>query len=310
MGLNHLRILDILLAKNQLSIYDSDPKKLKTALKKYNIKQNDNLNELIKKADKIIIATSTSSHFELLCKCIEFNKKSIFVEKPYVQDLSQANKINRLIEKYDSKIFVGLIENFNSSVNSILKSIDTKTILNLELDRQSRVNDNSNKDIDVIFDLMIHDLSLAILFNGNIESFKIDSFKKNNNLVYVKVFLTHKNQSLSTIISSKISDKKARSLNILGKNYFLDANLLESEFSIYKSANVKNKELYKVIYNIDRVQADPSEPLLSELNYYLKNYDKDKSSFSRQFSLKFNFELIKLCNTLKKNAIKCGIDIS
>ena len=63
MGLNHLRILNILLSKNHLSIFDSDPKKLTTALKKFNIKQNDNLDDLIRKADKIIIATSTSSHF-------------------------------------------------------------------------------------------------------------------------------------------------------------------------------------------------------------------------------------------------------
>ena len=157
---------------------------------------------------------------------------------------------------------------------------------------------------------MIHDLSLAILFNGEIKSYKIDALKKKDNIVYLKAFLLHKNQSLSTIISSKISDKKIRSLNILGKDYFLDANLLESEFSVYNSSNIKDKELYKVMYNIDKVQANPSEPLLSELNYYLKNYDTDKSSFSKQFSLKFNFELIQLCDNFKKSAIRCGIDIS
>ena len=75
MGLNHLRILKLLIKKEDIFIFDNNKLKLKKNLSELGKTQSSNLEDLIKLVDKIIIATSTDSHFQLIKKCLKFKKK-------------------------------------------------------------------------------------------------------------------------------------------------------------------------------------------------------------------------------------------
>ena len=81
--------------------------------------QSSNLEDLIKLADKIIIATNTDSHFQLIKRCLKLKKNKIFIEKPFVNKISHAKSLEKILKKNKSKIFVGLIERFNSSILSL-----------------------------------------------------------------------------------------------------------------------------------------------------------------------------------------------
>ena len=70
-----------------------------------------------------------------------------------------------------------------------------------------------NKDIDVVKDLMIHDLDLAIKFNGKIKNIDAIGIVRNKIIEYAKVNILHINKSISTLTASRITDKKIRMLN-------------------------------------------------------------------------------------------------
>ena len=72
MGSNHLRVLNMLLPKNEIIIYDKNQKKLDECLKYNKISQSKNLESLLSISSKVIIATSTNSHINLIKKCIKF----------------------------------------------------------------------------------------------------------------------------------------------------------------------------------------------------------------------------------------------
>jgi len=311
MGLNHLRILKLLIKKEDIFIFDKNKLILKKYLSEHNKTQSTNLEELIKLVDKIIIATSTDTHFQLIKKCLKFKKNKIFIEKPLVNKISHAKNLEKILKKNKSKIFVGLIERFNSSVVSLKEYVSNKKIFNIDINRSARVP-KRNKDIDVISDLMIHDIDLAIQFNGDIKSIEATGLIDNANIELAKVNLTHKNNSISSLTSSRITDKKIRNLDMLGRNFFISANLLESEFTVYKQAKYEQRSNtpYKISSKLEKIQSNPSEPLLMELDYFLNFFYKDSSSFSKTFSQSYNLKLLKICKEISRKVLKCGIKIN
>ncbi len=311
MGLNHLRILKLLVRKEDIFVFDKNKLKLKKCLSELSKTQTTNLNDLIKLSDKIIIATNTDSHFHIIKHCLKLKKNKIFVEKPIVSKISHAKNLEKILNKKKSKIFVGLIERFNSSIVSLKKYVSNKKIYNIDINRSARVP-KRNKDIDVISDLMIHDIDLAIQFNGDIKSIEATGLIDKINIELAKVNLTHKNGSISSLTSSRITDKKIRNVDMLGKNFYLSANLLESEITVYKQAKYEQKSNtpYKISSKLEKIQSNPSEPLLMELDYFLNFFDKDNSSFSKTFSQSYNLKLLKICKEISKKVIKCGIKIN
>ena len=246
----------------------------------------------------------------MIKKCIEFKKKKIFVEKPYVNDISKAKIINQLLKKNKIRIFVGLIERFNSNVLSLRNYIKNQKILSIDFNRTARVN-RRNQDIDVVSDLMIHDIDLAIQFNGEIKLITATGLIKNKIIQHATVNLTHKNNSLSSLSASRMTDKKMRNIDVLLKNSFISANLLENEISVYKQAKYsqKNNKPYKISSRLEKIQSNPSEPLLLELEYFLKYFEGKNTLYSKSFSQEYNLGLLKICKNISNKILKFGINI-
>ena len=160
MGSNHFRVLKLLLKNSKdLLLYDSNKKRLSLFLKKHNVIQERNLDKLIKMADRVIIASNTSSHYKIVIKCIKNGAKIIFVEKPFMKSFDEAKKVNKILKNNKIKIFVGLIERFNSSIVSLRNYLKTKKIYHFEANRTARVPFR-NKDINIKVRIVIKTLGL------------------------------------------------------------------------------------------------------------------------------------------------------
>ena len=183
-------------------------------------------------------------------------------------------------------------------MQTILKK---EKILNLDLTRTSRV-DNRNKDVDVVLDLMLHDIDIALKFNGDIKKIFAVGFKKNKLIETATVILIHKNNSLSRLHASRITDKKVRELSVLTSKFYIDANLLEREFTIYKNASYSEipGKSYKVSNNLEKVQSLPTEPLFLELDFFLNKKMDNKMFNQKDFNEKYHHKLLTICEKIKK----------
>ena len=301
MGSNHLRVLKMLLPKNDILIYDKNKKILSSNLKINNNTQSKNLSDLLNVSSKVIIATPTNTHFDIIQRCIKSGIKNIFVEKPLVKTLEESKKIIKLVKKNNIKINVGLIERFNSIFIPLQKILKNEKIINLDLSRTARV-ENRNKDVDVVLDLMLHDIDISLKLNGDIKKIFAVGYKKNNIIENATVNLIHKNNSLTRLYASRITDKKVRELNVLTSKFYVEANLLEREFSIYKNASYSEgpKKLYKVSNNLEKVQSLPTEPLFLELDFFLNNKIENNIYKQSEFNEKYHHKLLLICDKIKK----------
>ena len=128
-------------------------------------------------SSKVIIATPTHTHFDIIQKCIKSGIKNIFVEKPLVKTFEESKKIINLVKKNNIKISVGLIERFNSIFIPLQKILKNEKIINLDLSRTARV-ENRNKDVDVVLDLMLHDIDISLKLNGDVKKIFAVGYKK------------------------------------------------------------------------------------------------------------------------------------
>ena len=282
MGVNHLNNLLNIKNIKLINIYD---KIKRTELEnKYNTKFSENIKEVINNSDAIIIATPTTTHFKYFLECSK-KIKNIFIEKPLVTDIKQFKKILQITKKKKINIKVGYIERYNPTVQLIKKILKKNKILNLDFIRTNN-RQNKIKDTNIIFDIMTHDIDLALYLSGDVKRIASSGVKKRNKIKFAISTLEHKNKCITRILSNSECAKRIRTLNITTEKNYISANLLTREIIITKkNFGKKSNNLEKKIY------APNKNALLEELKDFIKSCKKNPNN--------------KLLDTFYKNTLIC-----
>ena len=282
MGVNHLNNLLNIKNINLISIYDKI--KRKDLENTYNSKFSENIKEVINNSDAIIIATPTTTHFKYFLECSK-KIKNIFIEKPLVTDIKQFKKILQITKKKKINLKVGYIERYNPTIQLIKKILKKNKILNLDFIRTNN-RQNKIKDTNIIFDIMTHDIDLALYLSGDVKRITSSGVKKTNKIKFAISTLEHKNKCITRILSNSECAKRIRTLNITTEKNYISANLLTREIIITKkNFGKKSNNLEKKIY------APNKNALLEELKDFIKSCKKNPNN--------------KLLDTFYKNTLIC-----
>ena len=282
MGVNHLN--NLLNIKNINLININDKIKRKVLENKYNTKFSENIKEVINNSDAIIIATPTTTHFKYFLECSK-KIKNIFIEKPLVTDIKQFKKILQITKKKKINLKVGYIERYNPTIQLIKKILKKNKILNLDFIRTNN-RQNKIKDTNIIFDIMTHDIDLALYLSGDVKKITSSGLKNRNKIKFAISTLEHKNKCITRILSNSECAKRIRTLNITTEKNYISANLLTREIIITKkNFGKKSNNLEKKIY------APNKNALLEELKDFIKSCKKNPNN--------------KLLDTFYKNTLIC-----
>lgn len=139
-----------------------EPSKSGSELAKTNhpsVKIVSNLGDIISEIDAAVIVTPTSTHFQLVKELLE-NDKHVFCEKPLCSTIEDANSLEAFLGS--KTLQVGHSERCHQiweKLVPIFKEIkDKKTI---KIDRFAEFKGRAT-DVDVVSDLMIHDIDLML----------------------------------------------------------------------------------------------------------------------------------------------------
>jgi predicted dehydrogenase len=114
--------------------------------------------ELFGMVDAAIVATPTSSHFEVASELLR-GGVHVLVEKPITTTVDEAEQLVKLAKRRQLVLQVGHVERFNPALTSVQdKLYDPKFI---EAHRLSGYTFRST-DVGVVLDLMIHDIDVVL----------------------------------------------------------------------------------------------------------------------------------------------------
>ena len=295
MGKNHLNILSFLNSVEVKFVSDLDNKKNNNK----NFLFTKNPFSLLKEVDAVIIATPTFTHFDIIKK-LGKKVKNIFVEKPLAANFSEVKKIINFVKKNKINLRVGFIERFNPAVESLLKIIKkNQKIISFDFTRANPLSSRI-KDVDVVIDLMVHDVDLAILFNGNVKFVKSYGYKKFGKIFYVTAVLQHENGVISRILTSRITQKKIRLINVVIENKYIECDLLRKELYISKNTKVKDYSKKNFTYKNfgEVIETGHQEALLSELQAFINSCRGLNNKYLANHLQ--SYEVMRVCEKIQK----------
>jgi predicted dehydrogenase len=213
-------------------IFDIDKEKSKLIADEFKVKPFENLDELFKSSDAVIIATTTSNHFEVGRAALESNLH-IFVEKPITSTIEEAEELIQLAKKKNKFIQVGHIERFNPAILSLEKY--ELSPMFIQSDRLSQFNPRGT-DVAVVLDLMIHDIDIILhLVKSDVE--KIDAngvTVVSDSIDIANARIQFKNGCVANVTASRISQKKMRKMRMFQKDAYITIDFLQGLSEIYR----------------------------------------------------------------------------
>lgn len=264
MGQNHLRILSMLKYVEISFIYDIAKEATKAIAQSYQVPFSENLEEDLKKVDGVIIVTPTFTHSEYFFKIVPW-VKNIFIEKPLAHTLELTKEIHTFVEKNNINLQVGFIERYNPAVMALQKTLcNSNMIVNMDFTRTNKISSRIT-DVDVVLDLMIHDIDLTLNLNGDVKQVYAYGCVQNDMIEFARAILTHKNGVFSTITASRITEKRMRQISVTCDNMFVDCNLLSKEVFVNKQSLEQYLENVSITSKTETIDAKPREALLLEL---------------------------------------------
>lgn len=267
MGQNHLRNLNMLKNVEVGFIYDVNKELLEKTANEFSLKalqSEDELDGEVSKSDGVIIVTPTFTHYDYIQK-VANHTKHIFVEKPLTDTLETTQTIVEIARQKNLNIQVGFIERYNPAINTLKKLLkNSARIFNIDFTRTNKMS-NRITDVDVVMDLMIHDIDLSLLFNGEVEEIHAHGVVMNGIIEYARANLTHKNGSFSTITASRVTEKRIRQISVTCEDMYVDCNLLSKEVLVNKQTLEQHLHNISISSRSESIEVRAQEALLLEL---------------------------------------------
>lgn len=175
--------------------------------------------------DGVVIASTTETHFSVARDFLK-NGVHVFVEKPITATPDEATELITLARKNGLVLQVGHLERFSPPFRKACRTV--KAPLSIEAHRISAFTGRST-DIDVIHDLMIHDIDLVL----SLKTSPVKRVTARGASVFTKkidvasAHIEFEDGGVATLSASRASGTKERVFKIVerGKFFLLDLGL-------------------------------------------------------------------------------------
>ena len=260
---------------NLVGVYDTDMVRGAAVAEKYKVDFYNNLELLLKKCDAVSIVTPAIFHCEVSIKALEHNCH-VFIEKPFATSVSEGESIIERAKQKNKLIQVGHIERFNPILNKFLTY--SPTPLYIESERLTPYNKRGT-DVDVILDLMIHDIDLSLfLFNSQIKTVAANGIKiLSDSYDLVNARLEFVCGGTANLTASRLSVHPIRKLRVFEKKIYSSIDLQKLSCVRYwvdkKTESDKNTVFQYKNNSVKKetVSADPVNALYEELEAFSKS---------------------------------------
>ena len=231
--------------------------------------KTDKYANIIDNVDAVSIVTPTKTHYKIAKFFLE-NKKHVLLEKPMTETVTQANKLNSLAKRNKCILQIGHLEQFNPAVKKLKQSFKNPQFI--EVHRLCQFNPRAN-DVDVVLDLMIHDIDIVMsLVKKRIKKISVSGKKIITDLTDIaNVRIEFSDNIIANLTASRISTKNERKMRIFSNKAYYSIDFINSELK-QLIKNDKNKFITKVF------KFKKADSLKEEINNFINTcYGKDTS---------------------------------
>jgi predicted dehydrogenase len=222
--------------------------------------------QLLGKVDAVSVATPTPMHYEIARAFLE-SGANVLVEKPITESTQQAQELIEVARKARRVLQVGHLERFNPAIIAAEPLLRAPGFI--ECQRLAPFRERGT-DVNVVLDLMIHDIDLVQMIVGN-ELASLDAIGTpvfSGEIDIANARLKFQGGCVANVTASRVSLKTERKLRAFCHDTYLSIDLQQKILTVIRKRD-DSPGPGQLPVHIDEQSFDQGDALLAEIQAFM-----------------------------------------
>jgi predicted dehydrogenase len=232
LGQHHARVYAGLPDAVLAGVYDADAARAADVAARHGTRAFGSLRELIDETEAISVAVPTVDHHGVARELLEAGR-DVLLEKPMTARLEEAEDLIRLAGDKRAILQIGHIERFNPAVEPLRKAALQPRFI--EVHRLSPFSPRS-LDVDVVLDLMIHDLDIVLHLDGS-PAVQVDAVGVpvlTSKVDIANARLRFASGLIANLTASRVSAEKVRKFRVFSPKTYISVDFAARSAQVYR----------------------------------------------------------------------------
>ncbi len=240
-----------------VAVVDADAARANAVAAEYGAEALSDHRALIGKVDAVSVTVPTSLHHAVAADLLDAGIH-VLIEKPIADTLSSARDLIARAEAQNLVLQIGHIERFSPVFGELAKAVRAPRVVEL-----TRIGPWKGRaiDVDVVLDLMIHDIDLALSLIGSkvVSVDAVGAAVRAPTNDFAHAVLHFENGASAYLQASRIADRQERSIRVVDTDRVLVADLAARTVSWSEPGSEARHE----------IAVPPSDNLALEIDSFL-----------------------------------------
>jgi len=264
LGKHHARIAAGVAGARLTAVADTQRDRAVAAAAAAGAKVFEDYRDLFGQVDAVTVAAPTEKHHEIALAFLE-RGVSVLVEKPITRALPEADALIAAAKQSGATLATGHTERYNPAVAAVLPLVSTPRFI--EVHRLGVFPDRS-LDIDVVFDLMIHDLDIILALVKSevsaIEAVGVPVLTDKFDIANAR--LRFASGCIANVTASRISRERVRKIRFFQPDAYISIDYAEQSVEGYR---LKRREGQRPEIQGGQLPVTREEPLKREIEDFV-----------------------------------------
>jgi len=250
-----------------IGVCDSNQKTAQSIASELNVDAFTDYLDLIGKVDAVSIVVPTQKHYEVAKVFLEAGVH-VLLEKPITSQVEQARELVEIADRHNLVFQIGHLERFNPAVMALDDVLKKPQFI--ESHRIAPFNPRG-ADVNVILDLMIHDIDIILDFVrspvSGIQANGVAVLSNDTDVANARI--QFENGCVANVTASRVSSKSERKMRIFQSDAYITIDFQAKKLGIHRKGE---GEMFPGVSEIDSIthEFEQGDALLAESQAFLK----------------------------------------
>jgi predicted dehydrogenase len=259
LGRHHARVAASLSGVAMVGVHDHHPGRAEEIAREFSLPILPDLESVAGEAEAVVVATPTVTHAEIAGFFLD-RGLHVLVEKPIAASVSEADDLLARASRAGRVLQVGHVERYNPAIQAALELVASPRFVEVH---RLGVFTARSLDVDVVLDLMIHDLQIvSALVKRPVREVRAAGVPVlTGKLDIANARLAFEGGCVANLTASRVSAEKVRKCRVFAPSIYVSVDMQSQSVSAYRLAGEPGRpEIVPVSVSVSR-----EEPLAREL---------------------------------------------
>ena len=301
-GREHARVYSEITGLHLAAVCDLDESRGRPVAERYDVSFVSDYRNLIGKVDAVSVAVPTGSHQSIASDLLAAGI-AVLVEKPIARTLAEADQIIEAARRSGAVLQVGHLERFNPAVAAAAQILTQPRFF--EAHRLSIFTPRS-LDIDVVMDLMVHDIDVLLAFVDSevseVRAAGVPILTPRIDIANARIEFA--NGCVANLTASRVSAERIRKLRFFQPGEYVSIDYAVQEVAVVsvQARSGGRPEFESRLHPVER-----AEPLRLEIESFLAAVEGAPVKVSGEDGRRALALAVEITDKIRRQAEKAGV---